>query len=92
MCLSVDVFPSNDEVCVYLLEYVCPRGPLRPILCPALLPPFPLLFIPHLDAVSLPHPASPLACPLGALHRRPLGVHNDHELKAAMGVVLCCGL
>lgn len=40
--LSADVFPSNDEVCAYLLEYVCSRGPLRPTLCPALLLPISL--------------------------------------------------
>ncbi|RMZ74232.1 hypothetical protein GMOD_00003239 [Pyrenophora seminiperda CCB06] len=53
------VYPSNDEVCVYLLEYVCSRGPLRLILYSALVPLFPLLFIPHLDVASPPHRVSP---------------------------------
>jgi hypothetical protein len=62
LVLSTDVFPSNDEVCVYLLEYVCSRGPLRPILCPALLHPLSLtrhICQSHLDVASPPHPAEP---------------------------------
>lgn len=61
MCVCLQMsFHQMMRFCVYLLEYVCSRGPLRPILCPALLHPrFPCPSFPHLDAASLPHPASP---------------------------------
>jgi len=82
---SADVYPSNDEVCVYLLEYVCSRGPLRPILCLALLhAPFPFYTFLHLDAVSPPHPAWPWLARLARCIGDLLVVH-DVVVKDAMG-------
>lgn len=56
-CLQMS-FHQMMRFCVYLLEYVCSRGPLRLILFPALLRFISLTRLsPHLDAASPPHAA-----------------------------------
>jgi hypothetical protein len=67
--LSADVFPSNDEVCVYLLEYVCSRGPLRPILCSALLLPISLAHHSHTSTLHRRRSAPRRGLPAWPLHR-----------------------
>jgi hypothetical protein len=95
VCLSAETFPSNDEVCVYLLEYVCSRGPLRLILCPALLHPISLarhICQSHLDAASPPHPALPWLARLARCIGDLLVLCDMCEFKAAMECRTVCGI
>jgi len=66
--LSAVVLPFMMRFCVYLLEYVCSRGPLSPHFLTALLHlHFPSTKLPTNErCITLPHFA--VACPLGA-HR-----------------------